>query len=93
MLVQAEEGLTWMDMIIQYLKDKTMLEDRNSARNLWYHAAYYTMVGNELYKKGYSLPYLRYSGPIETNYVLWEIHERMCKNHIASRSLAHKVVR
>ena len=74
MPVTVEEGPTWMDPIIQYLKNGMLLEDKNVARKLWYRAAYYTMVGDELYKKGYSLPYLRCLGPLEADYVLRKIH-------------------
>ena len=46
-----------------------------------------------LYKRGFSQPYLRCLAPDETNYVLWEVHERAYGNHLGARSLIHKVVR
>ena len=88
MPVQAEEGPTWMDQVIQYLK-----EGIAPTRKLRHRAFYYVMVGNELYKKGYSQTYLRCLSPIEADYVLKEIHEGVCRNHTAGRSLAHKAIR
>lgn len=65
----------------------------NTTMKLRYRASYYTMVGDELYKKSHSLPYLRCLGPIKAEYVLRKIHEGVFRNHTAGRSLAHKVVR
>uniref|UniRef100_A0A2N9FH63 Uncharacterized protein n=1 Tax=Fagus sylvatica TaxID=28930 RepID=A0A2N9FH63_FAGSY len=46
-----------------------------------------------LYKKSFSLPYLRCLAPDEANYVLREIHEGVCGNHSGARALQRKVVR
>ena len=92
MPVTAVEDLTWMDPIIQYLKDGTVPYDKNAASKLQYRAVYYTLVGDKLYKKGY-FPYLRCLGPVKADYVLREIHEGVCRNFTAGRSLSHKVVR
>ena len=46
-----------------------------------------------LYKRGFSQPYLRCLAPDEANYVLREVHEGACGNHLEARSLIHKVVR
>ena len=39
------------------------------------------------------MPYLRCLDAEEARYVLEEIHEGVCGNHTAGRSLAHKVTR
>ena len=46
-----------------------------------------------LYKRGYSLPYLRCTSSEEADYVLCEIHEKTCRNHAEARSLVGKVLR
>ena len=46
-----------------------------------------------LYKRGFSQPYLRCLAPDEANYVLREVHEGACGNHLGAGSLVHKVVR
>ena len=50
-------------------------------------------MDKELYKRGFSQPYLRCLAPDEANYVLREVHEGACGNHSGARSLVHKVVR
>ena len=46
-----------------------------------------------LYKRGYSLPYLRCLAPDEASYVMREIHDRINGNNSGTRSLALKAVR
>uniref|UniRef100_A0A2N9F6A6 RNase H type-1 domain-containing protein n=1 Tax=Fagus sylvatica TaxID=28930 RepID=A0A2N9F6A6_FAGSY len=46
-----------------------------------------------LYKRGFSLPYLRCLAPDEAKYVMREIHEGICGNHLGARALQKKIVR
>ena len=46
-----------------------------------------------LYKKGFSCPYLRFLVPEEVEYVMREVHKRICRNHSGARSLVHKLIR
>jgi hypothetical protein len=51
------------------------------------------MVNGTLYKWGFMLPLLKCISKEEGNYVLREIHEGICGNHLGARVLAHKAVR
>ena len=52
------------------------------------------MILNDiLYKKGFSMPYLKCVDEEEAKYILEEIHERVCGDHTSPRSLVSKVVR
>lgn len=53
----------------------------------------YTMIGNTLYQRAYTLPFLKCISKAEVNYVLREIYEGICGSHVGSRMLAHKVIR
>ena len=46
-----------------------------------------------LYRRGYSLSYLRCANSEEVDYVLCEIHEGVCGNHAGARSLAGKALK
>uniref|UniRef100_A0A2N9ERP1 Integrase catalytic domain-containing protein n=1 Tax=Fagus sylvatica TaxID=28930 RepID=A0A2N9ERP1_FAGSY len=46
-----------------------------------------------LYKRSFSLPYLRCLAPDEVKYVMREIHEGICGNHSGARALQKKIVR
>lgn len=82
-----------MDPILQFLQNQTLLADSAEARRVRYHSARYLIIDGALYKRRFSLPYLRCLTPEEGNYDLWEIHEGICGNHSEVRLLAHKTIR
>ena len=81
-----------MTPIVIYLKDGRLLEDKDEAKKLRIRAAKFVLIDEVLYKRGFSKPYLRCLAPNESNYVLREIHEGACGNHLRARALVHKVV-
>ena len=81
-----------MTPILIYLKDGRLPEDKDEARRLRIKAAKYVLIDKVLYKRGFSQPYLRCLAPDESNYVLREVHEGACGNHLGARTLVHKVV-
>ncbi|KAK3004136.1 hypothetical protein RJ639_018990 [Escallonia herrerae] len=64
--------------------------ERHEARNLRVKAAQYAFVEGVLYKKSFSLPYLRCLCPSESLYALQEVHEGICGQHLGGRTLAQK---
>ena len=82
----------WMTPIVSYLKEGKLLEGRDEARKLRIKSAKYIIMDEVLYKRGFSLPYLKCLAQDEANYVLREVHEGACGNHSRARSLVHKVV-
>uniref|UniRef100_A0A2N9F3F9 Uncharacterized protein n=1 Tax=Fagus sylvatica TaxID=28930 RepID=A0A2N9F3F9_FAGSY len=46
-----------------------------------------------LYKRSFSLPYLRCLAPDEAKYVMREIHKGICGNYLGARALQKKIVR
>ena len=83
----------WMTPIVSYLKDGKLPEGKDEVRKLRVRSTRYVLIDEVLYKRGFSQPYLRCLAPEEANYVLKEIHEGACGNHLGARSLVHKVVR
>ena len=75
------------------MDDEKLLEGKDEARKLRVRSARYFLMNEVLYKRGISQPYLRCLAPNEANYVLREVHEGVCGNHLGARSLVHKVVR
>ena len=49
-------------------------------------------MGDVLYKRGLSHPYLRYLILEEADYVMREVHEGICGNYLGARSLVHKLM-
>ncbi|KAK3010667.1 hypothetical protein RJ639_010839 [Escallonia herrerae] len=62
----------WMDMIIKYFSIGKLPSERHEARNLRVKVAQYALVEGVLYKKSFSLPYLRCLRPSESFYALQE---------------------
>ena len=82
-----------MTLIIRYLKEGWLPEDKAEAKKIQIRLACFVIIDNVLYKRGYSLPYLRCTNSEEADYVLREIHEKVCENHAGARSLARKAFR
>ena len=86
-------GADWTTSIIAYLKNGTLLEDRDESRRLKVWAARFVLIADVLYKKGFSWPYLRCLTPNEADYVMREVHEGVCGKHSRVRSPVHKLIR
>ena len=83
----------WTTPIVSYLKDDTLLDDKGGARKLKVQVAWFVVMKDVLYKRGFSRPYLRCLSPEEVDYVMREVHEGIYGNHSRSRSLVHKLIR
>ena len=75
------------------MKNGVLPDEKEVARKLNVQAARFVLIKDVLYKKGFSRPYLRSLGAEEADYVMREVHEGICGNHLGSRSLVDKLVR
>ena len=82
-----------MDPIWDYLVEETLLIDPKEASKLRMRSARFTIHRGTLYKRGFSTPIFKCVGKEYANYVLREVHEGICGNHIRARSLAAKTLR
>ena len=85
--------INWTTLVVSYLKDGTLPNDKKVARKLKVQAARFVLTKDVLYKKDFSQPYLRCLNSEEADYVIREVHEGICGNHSGSRSLVHKLIR
>ncbi|KAL0377766.1 UNVERIFIED_CONTAM: hypothetical protein Sradi_3082100 [Sesamum radiatum] len=76
---------SWKEEIIRFLTDGIEPENQKDAKALRRKASRFVMIDGELYKRGFSQPFLKCLTPEEGNYVLREIHEGMCGNHLEGR--------
>ena len=72
---------------MSYLRDSYLPSDLNEARRIKKLATRFTLLNGVLYKRGFSLPYLRCFEEDEARYILDEVHEGICGDHAGSRSL------
>ena len=81
-----------MDPILSYIKDGQLPADPFEVRMIRVKSARFTIMNDELYNRGFCLPYLNCLNSEEAMYVLQEIYEGICGNNLGSRSLVGKVI-
>ena len=79
--------------IWDYLIDGRLLDDPKEASKIRTGSAKFTNHKGSLYKRGFFTPILKCIAGKDANYVLKEVHEGVCGNHIGARTLAGKVLR
>ena len=84
---------SWMDPIWDYLVDGTLPSDPKEVSKLRVKSARFTIHRGTLYKRGFSTPILKCVGKEDANYILREVHEGICGNHIGARTLVGKTLR
>ena len=82
-----------MTSIISFLQDGQLSQDVEKPRKVKKRAARFMILNDTLYKRGFSMPYLKCIDEEEAKYILEEIHEGVCKDHAGPKSLVSKVIR
>ena len=82
-----------MDLIWDYLIEGLLPNDPKEASKLRSRSAMFTIHRGTLYKQGFFTPILKCRAREDANYVMREVHEGVCGNHIGARALAGKVLR
>ena len=77
-IMMVIEGEDWRSPITKYLRSDTLPPERDEANKLRKTAEHYTLVGDKLYKRGFSAPLLLCVGEQESQRILKEIHEGSC---------------
>ena len=78
---------------LSFLQDGHLSQDFEEARKVRKRAARFIILNDTLYKRGFSMPYLKCIDKKEEKYILEEIHEGVCGNHASPRSLVSKFIR
>ncbi|XP_065049834.1 uncharacterized protein LOC135679779 [Musa acuminata AAA Group] len=89
----AGSQATWLGDMLRYKRDGTLPTDEAAARRIRRKHAWYSESNGRLYKRSFSHPLLRCLEPEEAAAVLAEVHEGICGEHIAGRTLACKILR
>ena len=82
-----------MTPIISFLQDRHLPQDIEDARKVRKRAARFTILNDTLYKRGFSMPYLKCVNEEEAKYIQEEIHEGVRGDYAGPRSLVSKVIR
>ena len=84
---------SWMTLIVSFLQDGHLPQNVDEAKKIKKRAAKFTILNDTLYKRGFSMPYLKCVDEDEAKYILEEIHEGVCGDYADPRSLVSKVIR
>ena len=82
-----------MTPIVSFLQNEHLPQDADEARKITKRAARFTILNDILYKRGFSMSYLKCVDDDEAKYILEEIHEGICGDHAGPRSLVSKLIR
>ena len=82
-----------MDPIWDYLIDGRLPDDPKEAAKTRTRSTRFTNHKGSLYKRGLFTPILKCIAGKDDDYVLREVHEGVCGNHIGARALVGKVLR
>ena len=77
----------WTSPILSYLKNGRLPPSPEEAKKIKKRVARFTILNDELYKRGFSQPYLRCVEDEEAKYVLEEVHRGNCDDHMGAKSL------
>ena len=61
---------SWMDPIVTYLITKDLPSEKTEAWRVEYQAARYHFINGVLYKRGFTIPYLRFVHPTQVAGIL-----------------------
>ena len=82
-----------MDPIWDYLIEGSLPDDPKEASKLKTRSTRFTIHKGSLYKRGFFTPILKCITGKDADYILREVHEGVCGNHIGARALAGKALR
>lgn len=89
---QVQPTKTWMDLILSYIRDSQLPLVLSGVRKTKVRSSRFTVVNDKLYKRGFSLPYLKCLSLKEAKFFLQEIHDGVYGNHSGPQSLEGKVI-
>ena len=90
---QVRVGPSWMDPIVNFLKDDTLPEKKSEAKKIRRKAPrFWLSEDHKLYKRFYSGSYLLCIHPEALELLLKELHEWICGSHTGGRSLSHRAI-
>ncbi|KAM2493217.1 hypothetical protein PS1_044647 [Malus domestica] len=67
--LQQEDS--WITPIYKFLAHGTLPIDKVQAKQIRYKSARYLIINDQLYRRGFTLPYLRCLTPVEAKSVIW----------------------
>ncbi|XP_074374574.1 uncharacterized protein LOC141714983 [Apium graveolens] len=90
--LEIRQGSDWMTPLWNFLEKGILPPDRREALKIKYRASSYMIINGRMYRRSVSQPLLRCLNPEEQRQALEAVHEGICGEHLAGRSLAFKIL-
>ncbi|XP_075492542.1 uncharacterized protein LOC142530604 [Primulina tabacum] len=90
-ILPVPEG-SWVTPLIKLIMHNGLHEDKAQAQKIKRQAPRFVLLNNILYGRSFQGPLLKYLSEKEVDYVLREIHEGCCAEHLGGISLARKTM-
>ena len=81
-----------MTPILSFLQDRRLPQNVEEHKKVKKRVARFTILNDTMYRRSFSMPYLKCINEEEANYILVEIHEGIYGDHVGPRSLVSKVI-
>ncbi|XP_075515413.1 uncharacterized protein LOC142550056 [Primulina tabacum] len=83
---------SWMTPLIKFIINNELPKDKARAQKIKRKALRFVLLNNVLYRRLFQGPLLKCLSTMEVDYVLREIHEGCCGEHLGGISLAQKTM-
>ncbi|XP_073300514.1 uncharacterized protein [Primulina huaijiensis] len=83
---------SWMTSLIEYITHAKLPEDRSQTLKIKKQAPRFVLLNDVLYRRSYQGPFFKCIAENEVEYVLREIHEGCCGEHLGGTALARKTI-
>ncbi|XP_074337277.1 uncharacterized protein LOC141674473 [Apium graveolens] len=90
--LEIRQGNDWMTPLRNFLEKGILPPDRREALKIKYRASNYTIINGRMYRRSVSQPLLRCLNTEEQRQALEAVHEEICGEHLAGRSLPFKIL-
>ncbi|XP_074586639.1 uncharacterized protein LOC141841992 [Curcuma longa] len=88
----STEPIDWRTPLHAFLQKGEFPTDPDQARILRRRASRFTLNGAQLYRRAFSRPLLKCLGPEDVDYVMKEVHQGCCGNHLRAQDLTRKIL-
>ncbi|XP_074374091.1 uncharacterized protein LOC141714471 [Apium graveolens] len=90
--LEIHQGSDWMTPLRNFLEKGILPPDLKEALQIKYRASNYTVINEQMYHRSVSQPLLCCLNNEEQQQALEAVHEGICGEHLAGRSLAFKIL-
>ncbi|XP_075473930.1 uncharacterized protein LOC142504983 [Primulina tabacum] len=83
---------SWMTSLIKFITTNELPEDKSRAQKIKRQVPRFVLLNNVLYRRSFQGPLLKCLSKEKVDYVLREVHEGCCAEHLGGVSLARKTL-